>query len=216
MRTLWLGCTLTAVALAIASCSFPADKPVASCATDESMCPKSSKAATSVTCDCHCNVGLDEETGEAYDGHVAVCLPPDLNTTLAAGEVRTGLSALDARVFDQRVYQYCSQDVARFLRTAIVAPIGIRSCVVPVDCECTTKGALRDSDACHTDCEDVTCTTQNCRVVLWRPSKIDASECRCSRATACGSTEPVAERHGVCRDWLTPPDVDDDAGSVIQ
>jgi len=204
MRTRWFECITTAFAVVVASCSFPTDKPSPSCESDTEMCPRSSKAATSVTCDCRCTVGIDDETGDVYDGRVAVCLPPELNGELASAEVRTGLSVLDARVFDQRVFQYCSQDVARFVSTAVKAPLGLRSCALPIHCECTTKGALHDSYACHSTCEDVACSSRNCPAVLWRHTEIDTAACRCSRATACGNTAPDAERPGVCRDWLTP------------
>jgi hypothetical protein len=215
MRKSGLVCTATVLAFIVASCRFPQDDPASSaCEKDPQMCPRSSKAATSVTCDCKCTVGLSDDTGDTYEGHVPVCLPPELNVALADGEVRSGLSALDARVFDQRVFDYCSQDVARFLRTTIKAPVGFRACAVPLHCECTTKGALRDSSACHADCQDVACTQKNCPGVLWKHSKLDTAVCRCSRSTACGTVSPVAESHAVCHDWATViTGTDNDAGA---
>lgn len=204
MHTPWFGCAVTAIAVVAASCSFPTDKASPSCATDAQLCPKSSKAATSVTCDCRCTVGLSEETGQTYDGHVAVCLPAALNGMLASGDTLSGLSALDARAFDQRVFQYCSEDVATFLRTAIRAPVGLFACAVPIHCECTTKGALDDSGVCHSDCDEIDCTKKNCPGVLWKGAKLDTSVCQCTRATACGTVSPGAERPAVCRDWATP------------
>jgi hypothetical protein len=216
MRIPWLVCEATAFAVVLASCSFPSDKPAPSCESNAEECPRSSKAATSVTCDCHCTVGLSDDTGQGYDGRVAVCLPPELNGVAAVGQVRSALSTLDTHDFDQRVFQYCSQDVARFLRTTIRAPVGLRACAVPLTCECTTKGAVHDSPVCHAPCEDVECTRQNCPAVLWNGANLDASACRCSRASACGAVAPVAERPGVCRDWLTPvsPRPGDDAGAT--
>lgn len=217
MRTHWIECSATVLAVVVASCSFPSDKPSNTCESDAQLCPKSSKAATSVTCDCRCTVGLSEDTGDNYDGHVAVCLPAELNNMLASGEVQSGLSALDAHVFDQRVFEYCSQDVARFLRTTIKAPVGLLACAVPIHCSCTTTGALQDSTVCHEPCDDVACTKRNCPGVLWRHGKLDTSVCRCSRATACGAVEPAAEQPGVCRDWLTPiTDPEEDDAGVAQ
>jgi hypothetical protein len=158
---------------------------------------------------------VSDDTGDNYAGRVAVCLPAELNSMIAAGEVQTKLHTLDERTFDQRVYQYCSQDVARFLRATIKAPIGLRACAIPLHCECTTKGALRDSTACHSDCKDVACTKKNCPAVLWRHSKLDASVCYCSRSSACGAVSPLAGHPAICRDWLTPTyDTDGSTGNA--
>jgi hypothetical protein len=135
---------------------------------------------------------------------VAVCLPPALNKFSATEAQRSALQALEAHVFDQRVFQYCSQDVARFLRTAIKAPVGVRACAVPVHCSCTTAGAQLDSDKCHSNCQELACDSKNCPGILRRTSKLDINSCFCSRAEACGVTSPRSDDPVMCRDWLTP------------
>jgi len=63
------------VLVLVASCGFPTSRGP-TCADEIELCPQSSKSATSVTCDCRCTVGFTEDTGQTFDGHVAVCLPP--------------------------------------------------------------------------------------------------------------------------------------------
>jgi hypothetical protein len=133
-----------------------------------------------------------------------VCLPAQLNKFFASELQRTTLDTLDAPAFDQRVFQYCSQEVSRFLRTAIKAPVGLRACAVPVHCSCTTKGAQMDSDKCHSDCPEVACDAKNCPGLLRKNGKLDASTCFCSRADACGTIAPSSDRANMCHDWLTP------------
>jgi len=204
MRMRLVGSSAIAVMLVTASCRFPSTQGGPSCNDDPALCPPSTKTATSVTCDCTCTIGAIEGE-DHYNGRVAVCLPAALNGTIASGEQQIALAALDARTFDQRIFGYCSQEVAPFLRAAIKAQARVRlaACAVPVSCECTTKGTERDSAACHTECAEVACDPRSCRAVLQASSKLDMSSCGCSRAAVCGDVQPPEDAPRLCRDWLT-------------
>jgi len=202
MRMRVAECCAIVVVAVIASCRFP-DSPDPDCDDDLSLCPRSSKAATSVICDCRCEIGISD-AAEHYDGRVAVCLPTELNPTTASDEQRVALRTLDARTFDQRVFGYCSQDVARFVRAAVKAQARVRiaACAVPVSCTCSTKGTRRDSPACRAPCPEVACEPKTCKAVIQKGSKLDMSACECSRASACGAVAPPEGEPVLCRDWL--------------
>lgn len=203
MRGRLLGTSATTLVL-VASCRFPSSRG-ASCEDDVALCPQSSRSASSVTCDCRCTVGFSEDTGQIFDGHVAVCLPPALNGAMAAGEQKLALSAIEPRVFDQRVFQFCSRDVAAFLRSSIRMPGRlVLGCRTPVTCDCATAGTQTDSEVCHAQCEDVACDTRNCTSVLDKESTVGLTSCFCSRVSSCASVEPSAEAPALCRDWLRP------------
>src|SRR4051794_18093530 len=103
MRTHCFEGSLAVLAFVVASCTFPRDSGDSSCEDDSQLCPQSSRAATSVTCDCKCTIGISDDTGESYDGHVAVCLPAELNATSTSGtdETRSALRTLESHQFDQ-------------------------------------------------------------------------------------------------------------------
>jgi hypothetical protein len=194
----------TAVMLIVTSCQFPSTK-AQTCEDDIELCPESSTTATTVTCDCKCSIGIGDAS-EKYDGRVAMCLPADLNRTTGNEEQRVALRSIEPRTFDQRVFNYCSQEVARFMRTAIKAQARVRlaACAVPVACECTTEGSRRDSPVCHSPCKEVACDDESCRALVRKDGKLDMSACNCSRASACGASAPEEAVAGLCRDWLTP------------
>lgn len=200
-----LGTLLVTTLLVVgASCRFPsAEAP--SCDDDLELCPHSSTAATSVTCDCRCTIGASEDTGSTYEGGYAVCLPPELNQSTASDVQRAALQDLDQREFDQRVFRYCSRDVARFVRTTIKlhSLLRLAACVQPVMCECTTKGTQRDSSVCRKPCTERACDDRNCPTVLRKGAQIDMSACTCTRASVCGVVAPQEEKPGLCRDWIT-------------
>jgi hypothetical protein len=206
MRMRFVGLYATAISLIVASCRFPSDMSP-TCTEEIDLCPHSSRTATSVTCDCHCTIGGGDNAANNFDGKVAMCLPPALNTRTASDEQRVALDAMDPRVFDQRVFNHCSIAVAGFVRLAIKAHANLKlaACVMPVKCECTTTGAARDSYACQSPCADVPCTQQNCLSVLRTESKLDIKACACSRGLVCGDSEPPEEDPGLCRDWMTSP-----------
>lgn len=190
--------------LVVASCRFPtSEKP--SCDDDVELCPHSSTAANSVTCDCRCTVGASEDTGKTYEGSLALCLPADLNTTTASDEQRVAIQALAPSDFDQRVFRYCSREVSRFVRTTIKlhSILRLAACVQPVMCECSTTGTRRDSSSCHKPCTERECDDQNCPSLLRTDATIDMSSCSCTRATVCGIVAPSEDGPGLCRDRLT-------------
>ena len=204
MRTRWNERCAIAIAVVVMSCSVPSSDGESTCEDDAELCPESSQAATSVTCDCRCTLGVSEDEGLKFEGVIDVCLPAPLNPKIASDVQMVARQALTTREFDQRVFKYCSQDVARFIRTTVKSRAkGVGSCAMPVRCECTTKGASRDSGVCHAPCPDVPCDEKNCPAVLWHGGKLDGTACTCSRATACGAVVPAEEDPGFCRDWLT-------------
>jgi hypothetical protein len=204
MRTRLVELMATAIALVASSCRFPSTSSP-TCDEDIDLCPKSERTATSVTCDCHCTIGGGENPANNFDGAIAMCLPPALNTITANDEQRVALDAMEQRAFNQRVYQYCSGSVAGFVRIAIKAHANLKlaACVMPVRCECKTAGTHRDSFSCHSTCADRPCDAKNCTSILRRESKLDIAACSCSRGTVCGESAPPTEDDGVCRDWLT-------------
>jgi hypothetical protein len=208
MRGHPLGTSATTLSLivAVASCHFPTGSRATSCDEDVELCPQSSKSATSVTCDCRCTIGFTEDTGQTFEGHVAVCLPPELNGAIAATAQQVALRAAPPRVFDQRVFQFCSRDVAGFLRSSIRMPGHLAlGCASPVRCDCSTGGTQIDTEVCRSQCDDVACDARNCSSVVGRDSKVDLSSCFCTRATSCGSVTPSVDAPGLCRDWTRPP-----------
>lgn len=207
MRTRFVELTGTAffIVVTVASCRFPSTS-APSCDDDVELCPKSSTAANSVTCDCRCTVGASEDTGKTYEGSLPVCLPADLNTTSASDEQRVAIQNMAPRDFDQRVFRYCSREVARFVRTTIKlhSILRLASCIQPVMCECSTTGTRRDSASCRSPCPERACDDQNCPSLLRTDASIDMSMCGCSRATVCGMVAPHEDGPGLCRDKLTP------------
>jgi hypothetical protein len=148
---------------------------------------------------------VSEDTGQNFDGNIAVCLPAELNRATASDEQELALQSLEPRVFDQRVYKYCSKDVASFLRSAIRVPARlVLACAVPIHCECTTKGTQADTNLCHAGCTDIPCDAKNCPSVLRKNEKIDLQSCFCSRASTCGDVTPAVDEPGLCRDWTRP------------
>jgi hypothetical protein len=204
MRKRFVGFYATAVSLVVASCSFPSSTPP-SCDDDVELCPHSSRNATSVTCDCKCSIGGGEDSINEFQGPIAACLPAPLNRVTASDEQRVALQALSPRSFDQRVFRYCSAEVAGFVRLAIkaYASLKLAACIMPVKCECKTAGTQRDSNVCHSTCEDVPCSDKNCRSILRSGSKLEIAACSCSRTSICGESAPADEAPGLCRDWVT-------------
>lgn len=204
MRSRFVEMLAAATSFVAASCQFPTME-APSCDDDAALCPESSPKATSVTCDCRCTIGSSVGSGNAYQGRVAVCLPAALNARTASAEQRLALDALEPRIFDQRVYGYCSQTVAGFVRAAIKGHAGLKlaACTMPVRCDCTTTGTTRDSAVCHEPCAEIPCDDHKCPTILRRDAKLEIPACSCSRASACGLSSPPEEQPGLCRDWLT-------------
>lgn len=191
--------TSSAVALlGVASCTFP-EGSQPTCDDDPEQCPRSSRSANVVSCDCTCEIGLfvGEET---FRGAVPACLPPALNARIATGAQALALDTMPARDFDQRVYRFCSEDVAAFVRAVVRTQAKSRSaCIVPVKCECTTAGARFETASCDVPCGDTPCTNETCHGVLRSDNSIDPSECLCTRAKACGTVVPDVDRRALCR-----------------
>jgi hypothetical protein len=195
---------LGTIALLAANCGLE-ERLTPTCADNADLCPKSTRTATMMACDCKCTIGMFGK-GRSWRGALAVCLPPQLNARLASPEQLRALETMTQRTFDQDVYRYCSSMVADFLRLGIKArgtyPI---DCATPVDCECSTKGALYDSRQCRTPCADVACTSDTCLGIIRKDETIDMSACVCNRASACGGDAPEPEAPPLCRDLSGVP-----------
>ena len=207
MRTRFVEFCATAVSLIVGSCAFPRSSSP-SCDDDLALCPRSSRAATSVRCSCRCTVGLGGKESSAFEGQLTVCLPAALNTKTATDEQRAALATMDPRVFDQLVFAHCSGAVAGFARLAVKAHMSahpnmrLAACVLPVSCECDTTGAQLDWPACHSSCPEVPCDDQNCSSVLREDGKLDVAACACSRSRTCGDAEPREAEAGVCHEGV--------------
>lgn len=214
MRVRFFGSVATAFACVVASCAFPSNTDTSACAKDAEACPESSKVATTVTCDCKCTIGLSDELGDTYEGSLSLCLPAPLNPTTASSAQLQTLASLASHDYDQQVFKFCSERVASFLNAAIKTPVGqVRACAVPVDCQCTTKGAKDDSMACHAQCAEIDCDQHNCPYVLRHGSKVDMGRCFCSRARSCGTVMPREDEPALCRDWAHPKDAGADSAT---
>ena len=205
MRTRIVQVAGTTLLVVSASCHFP-ENGQPSCDDDIDLCPRSSTSATSVTCDCRCTIGASASSGSTYEGRYAVCLPAQLNVAAASDVQRVALQAVEPREYAQRVYQFCSRDVARFVRSTVKlhSLLRISACVQPVVCECSTTGTERESPFCRTPCNDRACDETNCPTVLRQGAALDMTMCSCTRSTACGLTTPQVEEPGLCRDLMTP------------
>jgi hypothetical protein len=201
MQTRFVEIMAVTVAFVGYSCSFPTSSSP-TCDDDETLCPRSSAGATSVACDCHCTIGGGDNPVNNFDGTASFCLPPALNAMTSVGAQRVALASMDPRTFDQRVFGYCSQTVAAFVRLAIKAHADLKlaACLMPVECDCKTAGTERDSPTCHATCNPLPCTADNCDSVLRVDSKLDIAACACSRVTVCGVTQPPPAEPDLCRD----------------
>lgn len=180
------------------------EKPASACEEDESLCPTSSRLATDVACDCRCVAGFAGITPTRdFDGEISACLPSDLNLRLASPEQRDALSQLTSEQYNQRVFQYCSNDVANFIEDLIEQQQRPRDlqglCMGPrIRCSCTTSGAQAQSSVCSAPCADRECDRDNCISLLRVGGIVDASACACSRVNACGSSTPASGEEPLC------------------
>lgn len=205
--------TLVASSLVSAVCVFsgcglaPEDKPTP-CETDESQCPVSSRLATDVACECKCVAGFAGITPtRAFEGEISTCLPPSLNVNIVPPDQKDSLEALTDAEFNQRVYKFCSQNVAGFLDDLVGQQQSPRDlsamCVGPrIKCECSTSGAHQQTAACSTSCVDQVCDASNCLPLFKVGGLVDATGCACSRVNMCGSLTPPSSDPPLCMNRL--------------
>jgi hypothetical protein len=204
MRTYLVASSLVCAVCAITGCNIGEDEKRSACEEDESLCPVSSRLATDVACDCQCVAGYSGITPtRSFDGEISTCLPPTLNPITASAEQRDMLATLSSTQVNQRVFKFCSENVASYLNDLIEQqqrPRDLRAmCVGPrIRCKCSTKGAQERTAACSVPCADQECDRDNCQPLLKVGGAIDASGCSCSRVNACGSLTPASSDPPLC------------------
>jgi hypothetical protein len=195
--------SLVCAAWAISGCDVTEVKPSA-CEENPELCPASSRTATDLTCDCRCDAGFSGITPtRTFEGRIAACLPPSLNPLTVTNEARPVLESMSNAEFNQRVYRYCSVDVASFLNEIIEEqqrpPELAAMCIGPrIRCSCSTAGATEQTPTCSAPCTDTTCERSNCSAILRVGGRVDASACSCSRARSCGEVTPTEGSPAMC------------------
>ncbi|OJY25110.1 MAG: hypothetical protein BGO98_08910 [Myxococcales bacterium 68-20] len=178
------------------------DKPA--CEENEEQCPRSSRLATDVACDCRCVAGFSGLTPtRSFEGTISACLPPELNPVTATPEQRDAALELRSAQFNQRVFKFCSDKVAGYLDDLIEMqqrPRDLQAmCMGPrIRCKCTTTGAQQQTSVCSTPCVDRECDKQNCLPLLRVGGSVDASGCSCSRVNECGNVTPNIGESPIC------------------
>jgi hypothetical protein len=184
------------------------------CADDPSLCPTSPKTATRVGCNCTCQLPHIPMAGAdlKFRGSVFACLPPSLNVKTGAPSDVDALGAMSQATYNQRVFEYCSVDVAGWLSLTVKSqlarleqvPAGL-ACQ-PYDCTCDTLGADDTYSPCESRCTEAECDDANCDPILRQGGIIELTSCTCTRTTACGFSTPAHDLPGICRAAGNLPD----------
>ncbi len=196
--------SIVSVVCALAGCGMSEDDKPSACEQNEELCPASSPLATDVACDCSCVAGYAGLTPtRTFEGVVSACLPPDLNPHTSPPDQLDALERIPAAERNQRVFQYCSKNVAGFLDELIEEqqrPRDLRAmCMGPrIRCKCTTAGARDTTPACSSPCVDRECDRDNCLPLLKVGGLVDLAGCSCSRVNGCGSVTPGSSEPPIC------------------
>ncbi|MBX3207459.1 MAG: hypothetical protein KF764_20595 [Labilithrix sp.] len=196
--------SLVAVVCVLSGCGMNEDEKPSACEENEALCPTSSRLATDVACDCRCVAGYAGLTPtRAFEGVVSACLPPDLNPHTSPPDRREELDRIPSASLNQRVFKYCSENVASFLDDLIEQqqrPRDLRAvCMGPrIRCKCTTTGARDKTPACSSPCVDRDCDRENCLPLLKVGGGIEMAGCSCSRVNACGTVTPASSEPPIC------------------
>jgi hypothetical protein len=193
---------VTALLLCSAACLPVQGDDDSPCRDDAAACPKFSKEATKVSCDCKCNVATSLTGSRAFSGAIDTCLPPEVNRTAASLDERVAIDAMSDAAFSQRVFLVCSENVAHFVEEIVRSQLSRTSpiCVSrPVSCRCEPLRAFHDGDLCDRPCPDVACTSSSCEPLLREQGTLDASACACSRVRTCGRAVPGDREPALCR-----------------
>lgn len=204
--TMRVGAALVALS-PLWACTTDVEDPKPDCADDPLLCPSSVKTATRVACNCECQlprIPLSTKN-RRYRGKMLACLPAGLNPGLGAPEDKQALNDLSPSDYNQKVFKYCSEDIAEWLSLTVKSqlarfdevPAGL-ACQ-PQECTCSTEGANVTYLPCQQDCEERECSNQNCQPILRQGGILDLSSCLCSRTKACGFTSPPSNKPGICR-----------------
>ncbi len=189
------------------ACTTDVEDPKPDCADDPLLCPKSVKTATRVACNCECQlprIPLSTKN-RRYRGKLLACLPTGLNPSLGAEEDKQAINDMPQAEYDQKVFKYCSEDVAEWLSLTVKSqlarfeqvPAGL-ACQ-PQQCTCSTEGANVTYSPCEDGCDDRECSSDNCQPILRQGGILDLSSCICSRTKACGFTSPPSNKPPICR-----------------
>lgn len=196
--------TLVSAVCVFCGCGMGEDDKPSACEENEELCPRSSRLATDVACDCRCVAGFSGLTPtRSFEGTISACLPPELNPVTSTPEQRDAALELRSAQFNQRVFKFCSDKVASYLDDLIEMqqrPRDLQAmCMGPrIRCKCTTAGAQQQTTVCSTPCADRECDKQNCLPLLRVGGTVDASGCTCSRVNACGNVTPNIGESPIC------------------
>lgn len=179
------------------------------CDDDELLCPTSKKTATRVACNCECQLPrvplLSGVKDNRYRGKLIACLPTSLNPSTANPAERQALNEMPQGQYNQRVFKFCSEDIAEWLSLTVKSqlarfeqvPAGL-ACQ-PHECTCGTEGATVTYAPCGESCDEKECDRSNCQPILRKGGILDVSSCYCTRTKACGFTSPPSSKPGLCR-----------------
>ncbi len=201
------GCVLFFALSPLWACTTGVEDSEPNCDDDPLLCPTSVKTATRVACNCECQLPRLPISAKSrrYGGKLLACLPPGLNPSLGTEIDQRALKDMPASEYNQRVFKYCSEDVAEWLSLTVKSqlarfeqvPAGL-ACQ-PQECSCTTEGANVTYAPCEETCEERECDNKNCQPILRQGGILDLSSCLCSRTKACGFTSPPSNKPGICR-----------------
>ena len=196
--------SLVSAVCVFCGCGMGEDDKPSACEENEELCPRSSRLATDVACDCRCVAGFSGITPtRSFEGTISACLPPELNPVISTPEQRDAALELRSAQFNQRVFKFCSDKVAGFLDDLIEMqqrPRDLQAmCMGPrIRCKCTTAGAQQQTPICSAPCADRECDKQNCLPLLRVGGSVDASGCSCSRVNECGNVTPNVGESPIC------------------
>lgn len=193
-----------AMVCVVSGCNMLGNSKSSACERDEAQCPTSERLSTDVACDCRCVAGYSGLTPtREFEGTISACLPAELNAKLATADQLAALDAMPSDTFNQRVFKFCSNDVAKFLDDLIEEqqrPPDLESmCMGPrIQCSCGTSGAQGVTDTCSQPCADTECTKESCIPLLKVGGSVDTSGCGCSRVNACNGMTPAEGESPIC------------------
>lgn len=192
-----------AVASACAAACLPDQEAPPTCDDAAGECPRVSRDATAVACDCTCEIAVSVTKKRVFRGDFETCLPPEMNRRTASPAQLEALEAMTDQSFGRRIFGLCSERVVDFVETVTRGQIGDRAAALclpgSVTCRCVPRRAWRDGEQCDYPCPEIDCTKATCAPVLRERETLYTDACVCSRVRSCGRDVPAAEESALCR-----------------